>query len=543
MKKKVVSILCLTTMLMTVFAGCGADQGEETQKTDEVKETKQTDDGVRAYVGGTIFESSLDPIKGAMSYGYPFINEALLEVNPDSEYVGDLATDWKVSDDALTYTFNLKENVKFSDGSDFDAEDVVFTYKTVKENQANNENVDLTRLDKVTALDNHTVEFKLSEAYSPFLDTTAMLQIVPSDAYDSELFDTQPIGTGAYKVSQYDANQQIILEANDQYYGDAPEIKKVTLVAMEQEAAFSAAKSGELDIVMVGANYSKEKVDGMTATNFETMDVRNISLPVNPTMTAKDSEGNEVVVGNDVTSDKAVREALSIGINRQEIIDNAFNGVGKPAVNFTDNLVWASTETYEDGRVDEAIKLLEDAGWEDSDNDGIREKGDLKCTFDVYSPGGDQDRYNLAVALAENAKNLGIDIQVKTATWDEVTTLQNTAGIVWGWGQYSPTVLYSLFKSDLFLTGGYDNVVGYKNDVVDQKIDEALAANNQEDAIAAWKEVQKIADADYPELYLVNIEHCFFINDNLDISMDTQIPHPHGHGSPIVCNMKDWKYK
>lgn len=370
-----------------------------------------------------------------------------------------------------------------------------------------------------------------------------MLQIVPSDAYDSELFDTQPIGTGAYKVSQYDANQQIILEANDQYYGDAPEIKKVTLVAMEQEAAFSAAKSGELDIVMVGANYSKEKVDGMTATNFETMDVRNISLPVNPTMTAKDSEGNEVVVGNDVTSDKAVREALSIGINRQEIIDNAFNGVGKPAVNFTDNLVWASIETYEDGRVDEAIKLLEDAGWEDSDNDGIREKGDLKCTFDVYSPGGDQDRYNLAVALAENAKNLGIDIQVKTATWDEVTTLQNTAGIVWGWGQYSPTVLYSLFKSDLFLTGGYDNVVGYKNDVVDQKIDEALAANNQEDAIAAWKEVQKIADADYPELYLVNIEHCFFINDNLDISMDTQIPHPHGHGSPIVCNMKDWKYK
>ena len=543
MKKKVVNILCLTTMLMAVFTGCGADQSEETKQTDEVKETKQTDDGVRAYVGGTIFESSLDPIKGAMSYGYPFINEALLEVNPDSEYVGDLATDWKVSDDALTYTFNLKENVKFSDGSDFDAEDVVFTYKTVKENQANNENVDLTRLDKVTALDNHTVEFKLSEAYSPFLDTTAMLQIVPSDAYDSELFDTQPIGTGAYKVSQYDANQQIILEANDQYYGDAPEIKKVTLVSMEQEAAFSAAKSGELDIVMVGANYSKEKVDGMTATNFETMDVRNISLPVNPTMTAKDSEGNEVVVGNDVTSDKAVREALSIGINRQEIIDNAFNGVGKPAVNFTDNLVWASTETYEDGRVDEAIKLLEDAGWEDSDNDGIREKGDLKCTFDVYSPGGDQDRYNLAVALAENAKNLGIDIQVKTATWDEVTTLQNTAGIVWGWGQYSPTVLYSLFKSDLFLTGGYDNVVGYKNDVVDQKIDEALAANNQEDAIAAWKEVQKIADADYPELYLVNIEHCFFINDNLDISMDTQIPHPHGHGSPIICNMKDWKYK
>ena len=339
-------------------------------------------------------------------------------MNKNSEYVGDLATDWTVSEDALTYTFQLKKDVKFSDGSDFTAEDVVFTYETVKDNQANNENVDLTRLDKVTAVDEYTVEFQLKEAYSPFLDTTAMLQIVPSDAYDSKLFDTQPIGTGAYKVAQYDANQQIILEVNDQYYGDAPQVKKVTLVSMEPEAAFSAAKSGDLDIVMVGSNYSKEQVDGMTATNFETMDVRNISLPVNPESTAKDSEGNEVTVGNNVTSDKAVREALSIGINRQEIIDNAFNGVGKPAVNFTDNLVWASTEDYEDGRVDKAIRLLEDAGWKDTDEYGIREKGSQKCTFDVYAPGGDEDRYNLAVALAENAKDLGIDIQVKTATWD-----------------------------------------------------------------------------------------------------------------------------
>ncbi len=71
-RERIISILCLTTMLMTVFAGCGADQGEETKKTDEVKETKQTDDGVRAYVGGTIFESSLDPIKGAMTLWISF---------------------------------------------------------------------------------------------------------------------------------------------------------------------------------------------------------------------------------------------------------------------------------------------------------------------------------------------------------------------------------------------------------------------------------------------------------------------------------------
>lgn len=559
MKKKTL-VLLLTAAMMTSSVGCSsgndvsaADGTQVTESAEEdqsseggastVTDAAETKDEVTAYVGTSIFDGSLDPVKGAMSYGYPFINNALLKVAPNSEYVGDLATDWTISEDALTYTFTLREGVTFSDGSDFTAEDVVFTYETVRDHQANNENVDLTCLDSVTALDAYTVEFRLKECHSPFFDTVAMLQIVPDDSYDSDLFDTAPIGTGAWKVLQYDTNQQIILEANEDYFGKAPGIKRITLVYMDSSAAFAAAQSGQLDIVMVGAGYAKETVPGMKLEAFETMDVRNISLPVIAEQTKTDASGAEVTVGNNVTSDLAVREALSIGINRQEIIDHAFNGVGVPAVNFTDNLVWASTEDYPDGRRDEAEKLLEDAGWTDEDGDGIREKDGQRCAFDIYAPGGDEDRYRLAVALGEDAANLGIEITVKTATWDEVVSLQNTAGFVWGWGQYSPTVLNSLFKSELFLTGGYDNPVGYRNDAVDEKIEEALSSNNQKDAIAAWKEVQKIADAEYPYLYLVNIEHCYFVNEDLDLSPNTQIPHPHGHGSPIICNMSDWSWK
>ncbi|MDO4321262.1 MAG: ABC transporter substrate-binding protein [Lachnospiraceae bacterium] len=525
MKKRVISI-----MLTALLALPGA----------AVVHAEEADAGVTVFAGTTIFDESLDPVKGGMSYGYPFINNALLKVAPDSSYVGDLATDWTISEDALTYTFTLRDGVKFSDGSDFSAEDVVFTYETVMENPANNENVDLTRLESVSALDDSTVEFKLKEPYSPFFDTAAMLQIVPSDAYDSDLFNTMPVGTGAYKVVQYDTNQQIILEANDNYFGEAPEIKKVTLLYMDSDAAFAAAQSGQLDIVMVGTRYANEELDGMTLTRFETMDVRNINLPVLPEQTRENAAGEEVTVGNNVTCDKAVREALSIGLDRQNIINNAFNGIGKPAVNFTDNLIWASTEDYEDGRREEAEKLLEDAGWVDSNGDGVREKDGQDCTFDVYAPGADDDRYQLAVALAEDAAELGIKIEAKTASWDEIVNLQSTAGIVWGWGQYSPTVLNSLFNSRLFLDGAYDNPSGFENEAVDAKIDEAISANTQEAAVAAWKEVQSLADAEYPDLYLVNIEHCYFVSDALNISMDTQIPHPHGHGSPIICNMADW---
>lgn len=535
MKKKwMIAVL----IVAAIFSGC-SQTNDNQNKVQKAKEANE----VTAYVGTSIFDSSLDPVKGAMSYGYPFINNALLKVNPNSAYVGDLATKWEISEDALTYTFNLKEGVKFSDGSDFTAEDVVFTYNMVHENQGNNENVDLSYLDSIKALDEYTVEMKLTKPYSPFFDTVASLQIVPSDAYDSTLFDTMPIGTGAYKVVQYDTNQQMILEVNENYFGQKPEIEKLTFVYMDSAAAFAAAQSGQLDIVMVGAGYAKEEIPGMKLEAFETMDVRNISLPLAPKHTVSDAKGNPVVVGNNVTCDKAVRQALSIGIDREKIIQNAFNGVGAAAIHFTNNLVWASDETYTDGRREEAKEMLETAGWSDEDDDGIREKGGQECTFDVYAAGGDEDRYRLAVALAEDALPLGIKIEVKTTTWDEVTSLELTSGVVWGWGQYSPTVLNSLFNSKLILSGGYDNVVGFNDTEVDTVIEEAITANNQEEAIEAWKEVQRLADAEYPYLYLVNIEHCYFVNDKLDLSMTTQIPHPHGHGSPIVCNIGDWKWK
>lgn len=516
------------------LVGCGAAATKEAPAKTESKD-------VKAFIGSSIFDANLNPVKGGMSYGYSFINEALLKVNPKSEYVASLADEWKISEDALTYTYKLKKDIKFSNGTLFDADDVVFTYEQVKKNQADNEYVDLSALDTVKKLDDYTVEFKLKEAYSPFLDTTAQLQIVPSDGYDAETFSTKPIGTGAYKVAEYKPNEQIILEPNEYYHGKKADIGKITIVNIDPDAAMANAKSGQLDIVMVPTNYANEKINGMTLQKFDTMDVRNVSLPVLKPQVVKNDKGEDIQVGNAVTSDKAFREAISIGINRKAIIQNAFQGIGIPASNFTDNLLWASTEEIPDNQPEKAKALLEAAGWKVG-ADGIRVKDGLKAEIDVYAPGGDQDRYNLAVALAEDAKNLGIKINAKTGTWDEVDKVMNKDSVVFGWGQYSPTVLKSLFDSKGFLDS-YNNVVGYNNPEVDKLINSALHANTQKAAIKDWKEVQKIADSDYPYLYLVNIQHCYFVKDNLNVSNSTQIPHPHGHGTPIICNISDWSWK
>lgn len=534
-KKRIIGMLCCLTIF--VLSACGnSDTGSG--KTDE-----ENRDSIVCYVGHGFFESSLDPVKGGFSYGWSFINNALLKVQPDASYAGDLAESYRVSEDALTYTFVLKEGITFHNGQKLTAEDVVFTYETVKENQGNNEKVDLSRVASIEAVDDRTVQMTLSEPYSPFLDMTAQLGIVPHEGYDSESFNELPIGTGAWKAVEYDAGQQLIVEANEAYFDGAPHIRKVTFVNMDNEAAFSNARSGQLDIVMVQPGYAKEQIPGMHVEKLETMDVRNISLPCRPSQTVRTPDGEKVTVGNDVTADISVRKALHIGIDRKKIIEHAFNGVGVPAYGFTHNLEWGNAPEIKDCRREEAETLLEDAGWTDTDGDGIREKGDLTCSFEVYTPSDEQDRYQLAAALAEDARELGIEIRVKQTTWDEITEASYQSGVVWGFGQFNPMVLHQLFSSETFLTAQYSNTPGYENAKTDTLIKEAIASAEHEKAVEKWKEAQEVYAEEIPYLFLVNIEHCYFVNDGIDLSVSTQVPHPHGHGIPIICNMKDWSFR
>ncbi len=539
MRKKIIGMVSILLALGSVFTGCGT--GAAAGEGSAGSRGQEHGSGIVCYVGHGFWDGSLDPVKGSFSYGYDFISNGLVRVNPKAEYEGDLAESWEISEDSLAYTYHLKKGIQFQDGSGFSAEDVVFTYQTVMENQGQNGEVDLSKVKKVEAVDEYTVKFTLKEPYSPFLDSTAQLGIVPKDGYDSAAFDQMPVGTGPWKVVQYDAEQQLIVEANEGYFEGAPEIKRVTFVDMDNEAAFSNARSGQLDVVMVQPSYAAESVEGMHMEKLETMDVRNISLPCREPGTFTNANGEQVEVGNPVTSDVSVRKALAIGIDRQQIIENAFHGVGKPAVGWTGNLIWGNTAEYEDSQAEEAKGLLEESGWADTDGDGIREKNGVECAFEVYTPADEQDRYMLAAAAAESAADLGISITVKQATWDEIVEKTNTQGAVWGFGQFSPMVIGNQFQSGRFTVQLYANPSGYENQEVDRLIAEAISANTQEQAVAAWKKAQAAYAEDYPYLYLANIEHCYFISDRLDISMDTQIPHPHGHGIPIICNMKDWK--
>ena len=528
--KRITFLWVLLLIAVLLLVGCGEQETDET--------AVQADPAVNSvvvYVGSSIFDNSLDPIKGALPYGYSFVTNALLKITPEGNYAGDLAKSWTLSDDALSYTFEIYPGRMFSNGSELTAKDIAFTYQTVMDNQAENEAIDVSRLSSVTALDDHRVEFVLTEPYSPFLDVTAMLGIVPQAVYDSETFNRFPIGTGPWMIVQYDPNQQIIVEPNPYYVGEGPHLDRVTMVAMDDMTALAAARSGQFDVVKVNPANAREEILGKTMVKLETMDVRMLSLPVLP---LQEKEG--MTVGNDVTADRAVREALTIGIDRQTIIDNALSGIGSPAMGFTPNLPWADYVPLYDNRKDEARALLDAAGWIEN-SEGIREKDGVLCSFDVYAP---EDRFALVAALAEDAAHLGIRITPHSSHWGEIAEHMHTSGVIWGWGQQCPTVLYSLLSGEAALTpGGWDNAPTYINPAVDAKIDAALDAPSQDEAHENWRAAQALAREDFPYLYIVNIEHSYFVSDQLDIVPSTQVPHPHGHGVPIISNMKDWRLR
>lgn len=535
--QKFLAMFLAAGMIAAGVTGCG-QQGAGGTGTASVPESGAVNELVVAV--GDMADGSYDACLGYGMYGTNIFYSSLVKIGKDIGVEKDLAKDYTISEDGLTYTFNLRDDVKFSDGEPLTAEDVVFTFETIKENASS---VDVSMMDSVKAKDDYTVEFKLTHPFSPFLRTLALQGIVAKHAY-GENYAANPVVSGPFKVKQLDVGQQLIVEANDYYYGTKTPFSQITFLDIDEETALSYAQAGTLDVVKINPEYAYEKVDGMHLETYATSDNRGFNLPCIPETTLSDGK----VVGSNVTSDPAVRKALNIGVSRKTIIDNALNGIGTPAWVRFENLPWANMEPgLKDGQVDEACALLEDAGWVDEDGDGFREKDGVDCEFSITGRTDDLQRYNLAVAFAEDAKKLGIKINAEAKDWTTCKDIARKSPTCIGTGDYCFVDVYNAFHSSY----GQPDVVSlsnsgmYQNDVVDGYLEEAMLATDDKTAIDLLMKAQYDGktgpNVDFPYIWLVNIDHTYFIKDNVDVG--TQMVHPHGHGTPIIQNLNEWTAK
>lgn len=493
-KKRIAAFLCAAVIAAAGLAGCGGTKAPAEVQTAEVTEGENVTAGASEATAEAAADSVIvtmpttsEPEAGFNPvYGWgagehvhePLIQSTLTTTTADLKIGKDLATDYSVSEDGLTWTVSIRDDVKFTDGEPLTASDVAFTYNLCVENSSVN---DFTMLKEAVAVDDTTVEFHMNTPFSIWPYTMAIVGIIPEHAYD-ENYGQNPIGSGRYIMKQWDKGQQVIFEANPDYYGDEVKMKKVTVLFMDEDAALAAAMAGQVDVAHTAASYADQVIDGYSLLQVASVDNRGINLPVGPV-----EERDGLTVGNEVTADIAVRRAINIGIDREEMITNVLGGYGTPAYSVCDKMPWYNSEAQVSYDPDGAKQLLEDAGWVPG-ADGIREKDGVRAAFTVMYNPGDSVRQALAEDLANQCAELGIEVTTEGAGWDVAYDKALSQPLVWGWGAHTPMELYNIYHT-LPATGSAE-YSPYANSTVDAYIDEALKASELEDSYDLWQKAQ-----------------------------------------------------
>lgn len=531
-----------------MLSGCGQKNTEtgagqragQTQATKQMEEGAVRDDVIVVMGPTSEPEAGFDPAYGWGAGEHvhePLIQSTLTVTTPDLKIDYDLATGMEVSEDGMTWTVDIRSDVKFTDGEPLTAGDVAFTYNTLRDTSSVN---DFTMLREAEATDGDTVVFHMERPYSIWPYTMAIVGIVPEHAYGAE-YGENPVGSGRYMLKQWDKGQQVILEANPDYYGEAPLMKRVTILFMDEDAAFAAAKSGQVDLAYTAAPYSEQTVNGYELLSFETVDNRGFNLPAVPAGITVDGD---VAAGNDVTADVNVRRAINLAINREAMIENVLNGYGSPAYSVCDKMPWYNEAAQVSYEPQKAAEILDGAGWLVG-ADGIREKDGVRAAFTLMYPASDSVRQALAADTANQLRELGIDVTIEGVGWDDAYSRAQSEPLMWGWGAHTPMELYNIYHTAP--DGEYAEYSPYANSTVDKYMDEALRSSNLEESYELWKKSQwdgisgVTQDGDIPWIWLVNIDHLYWAKSELAVA--EQKLHPHGHGWSIVNNVDRWSWQ
>ncbi|OZE99684.1 transporter [Rhodococcus sp. 15-1154-1] len=473
-----------------------------------------------------------NPIAGYGSAGEAKMYDGLLRLDGTPGLPGftpALATEIPTANaDATVWTVPLRGGVTFSDGSEFDAADVVATYRAILDPASASEaRSSFDMISDVVAVDDSTVEFRLAYPYSA-LPTKLLIGIVPSEsvatpglAAESSL-NTAPIGTGPYTLVDLTPDRAIF-EANEKYFGGAPEVKKLTLLYVpDDNTRAQRMAAGEID----GTNLPPllaESIgvrDGMSLASNTSADWRGVSLPTD----------------NPVAGDEAVRMALNLAVNRQSMVDGILGGFGRPAATpipevYGDAYEPSAVFSYDPGS---AARVLDGAGWR-LGADGVRARNGTRAAFTVMYNSTDTVRRDLAQAFASDASAVGIDVSLEALSWDRIDTRISYDGTLLGGGSepYDPdTQAYNALNS-VFLRPDvgsvYDNASDYSNANVDAALERGRRSLDTAERDRAYRDMQRAYVEDPGYVYLVFLDHTYVAKDS-DWTVSGPILEPHSHG-------------
>lgn len=443
---------------------------------------------------------------------------SLLKTNEKGNLENDLAESYEISEDKLTYTFHIKQDVKWHDGENLTTDDIIYTIKTIQDDNYYSPLIANWKGVRTEKVDDYTMRFILKNVYSPFLNNLTF-GILPQHLWEqisanefplSEL-NFQPVGSGPYKFKNLkkDKNGKIIsmtLEKNYDFYGQKPHIKKITLMFYQNESdAISAFNRKEVE----GINYlSPENLNKIV--DLDNKNVSRLNIPRYYAVFFNQTQSKAL-------ADKTVRLALAYAVNKDELVSEILKNEGQKVETPIPSQLLGynpNTKIYNFDK-EYAKTLLDGAGWIDGNGDGIREKGEEKLEFTLVATNW---TYIAATATELQAmwKEIGAEVKIETAEniQDDYIKSRAYQSILFGEIlSYDPDPFafwHSSQKKDPGL-----NLALYDNSDADKILEEARKETDLNIRAQKYQEFQNLVIEDIPAIFLYSPNYIYIQHSSI----------------------------
>ena len=446
----------------------------------------------------------------------------LIKYDKDANIIPDLAEHYYFVDDT-TLVFELKQNVKWSDGTPFSARDVLFTYETIISPKIFTPYASgFMHIDHVKMLNDFKIEVKYKYPYFKALEVW-MMEILPEHKLKNETdlmtskFNQNPLGTGPYTLTQFNISKDIVLEANPTYFIHKPNINQIIFHYLpDRSAEFLMLKSKKLDVGSLSPLQLERQIDEDFRKHYTIYE---------------DIAHNYSYMGFNLKSEKfkdaRVREALSLAIDRQELVDILYFGHGKvctgpflPGTGAFNEKVLAPKPNIE-----KAKALLKEAGYDENH----------PFEFELSTSANGSGSYSAQI-LQHQLKKAGVVMKLRIMEWqaflNTIVHPRNFEAVLLGWSLALTPDAYPLWHSSSSKLGGF-NLVSYSNPEVDKLIEQGINTINRDELGIIYKEIFKKISDDLPYLFLYIPDSITVVNKNIKNIEPSVIG--------IMHNQKDWE--
>ncbi|MBV9080365.1 MAG: peptide-binding protein [Elusimicrobia bacterium] len=460
--------------------------------------------------GGTYVEASigdasfLNPVLATDSASNDINNlvyTGLVRYDKDIKLIGDLAESWEITESGRVITFHLRKGVTWHDGKPFTSDDVLFTYHVlIDSNTRSAFSADYELVEKAEAPDPYTFRVRYKQPFAPALESWG-IGILPKHIWEKgdvneNPANRHPIGTGPYMFQQWVTDEKIVLVANPNFYRGRPHIDRyVYRIIPDMSVQFLELRQGTLSSMTPTPdqyNGYQEFFNGYQKFHYPAFQYNYMAFNLE----------------NPLFKDVRVRKAIALAINKQEIIDGVYQGLAVPATGPFPPTSWAYNPEVRPVPYDpeQSKRLLAEAGWKDTDGDGILDKDGKPFSFALVTNQGNKVRESMALVIQDGLSKVGIHMDVRIMEWSvfihKYVDQKQFETVLLAWSLSRDPDCFTIWHSSQRGPQQY-NFVGYENPEVDKLLIEGRQTFGVENRKPIYQKVHKLIADDVPYVFLV----------------------------------------